>query len=112
MSRKILKTIHESVKSLYDLDIVDKTTMHEFDLLCLEPIKQMKPREVKKLRLREHVSQPVFAMLLNVSPSSIKKWESGENAPSGAALRLLEIIDKNGLGIISGGTSLQSENRI
>ena len=75
--------------------------MHEFDLLCLEPIKKMKPKDVTKVRLREHVSQPVFAMLLNASPSAVKKWETGENEPSGAALRLLQIIDKNGLGIIS-----------
>jgi putative transcriptional regulator len=101
MSSKILKTLHKSVKSLYQLDAIDKTTMHEFDLLCLEPIKKMKPKDVKKVRLREHVSQPVFAMLLNVSPSAVKKWETGENEPSGAALRLLQIIDKNGLGIIS-----------
>lgn len=101
MSSKILKTIHKSVKSLYELDAVDKTTMHEFDLLCLEPIKAMNPKEVKKVRLREHVSQPVFAMILNVSTSSVKKWETGENTPSGAALRLLQIIDKKGLGVIS-----------
>lgn len=101
MNSKILKTIHKSVKNLYKLDAIDKTTMHEFDLLCLEPIKKMKPKDVKKVRLREHVSQPVFAMLLNVSPSAVKKWETGENEPSGAALRLLQIIDKNGLGIIS-----------
>jgi putative transcriptional regulator len=75
--------------------------MHEFDLLCLEPIKKIKPKDVKKVRLREHMSQPVFAMLLNVSPSAVKKWETGENTPSGAALRLLQIIDKNGLGVIS-----------
>lgn len=98
---KILKTVHKSVKSLYELDAIDITTMHEFDALCLVPIKQMKAKDIKKLRLREQVSQPVFAMLLNVSPSAVKKWETGENFPSGAALRLLEIISKNGLGIIA-----------
>ena len=101
MSSKILKTIHKSVKSLYELDAVSKTTMHEFDMLCLEPIRKMKPSDVKKVRLREHISQPVFAMLLNVSPSAVKKWETGENVPSGAALRLLQIIDKKGLSVIS-----------
>ena len=101
MTSKILKTIHKSVKSLYELDAVDKTTMHEFDVLCLKPMKKMLSKDIKKVRLRSHVSQPVFAMLLNVSPSAVKKWETGENEPSGAALRLLQIIDKNGLGVIS-----------
>ncbi len=101
MSSKILKTIHKSVKSLYQLDIIDKTTMHEFDLLCLKPMKKMLPKDIKRVRLNAHISQPVFAMLLNVSPSAVKKWETGENEPSGAALRLLQVIDKNGFGVIS-----------
>lgn len=101
MTSKILKTIHQSVKSLYELDVIDKKTMHEFDTLCLKPLKKMKPQDIKKVRLRIHVSQPVFALLLNVSPSSVKKWETGEHEPSGAALRLLQIIDRNGIGVIS-----------
>lgn len=101
MNRKILKTIHKSINSLYQLDIVDKTTMHEFDLLCLKKMKKMLPKDIKKVRLNAHVSQPVFARLLNVSPSAVKKWETGENEPSGAALRLLQVIDKNGFKVIS-----------
>ncbi len=63
------------------------------------------PKEIKQIRLREKLSQPVFAEYLNASASTIKKWETGENSPSGAALRLLQIIDKNGLGIISDNRS-------
>jgi DNA-binding transcriptional regulator YiaG len=47
MSSKILKTIHKSVKNLYKLDAVDKTTMHEFDMLCLKPLRRMKPNDVR-----------------------------------------------------------------
>ena len=107
MSR-ILKTVHESVKSLYELKVIDKTTLHEFDQLCVEPLKKMSPQTIKKLRLREHVSQPVFATLLNVSASAVKKWETGEQLPSGATLRLLEIVDRNGLNIITQGVSIHS----
>jgi transcriptional regulator with XRE-family HTH domain len=34
----------------------------------------------------------LFAQLLNVPPVTVRKWESGERNPSGAALRLLEIM--------------------
>lgn len=97
---KVLDFVHNSAKSLYDLNIIDVTTMHEFDALCLKDTKIMKPREIKKLRLREHVSQPVFAKYLNVSASTIKKWETGENIPNGTATRLLNIIEQNGINII------------
>lgn len=101
MTSRILKNIHETAKGLYKCGAFNKKTMHEFDILCLEPInKKMKPKDIQKVRLRENISQPVFASYLNVTPSTVKKWETGENVPSGAALRLLQIIDRNGLDVI------------
>jgi putative transcriptional regulator len=48
--------------------------------------------KIKKLRTEAyHMSQPQFAMLLNVTPSTIRAWEQGQKTPSGAAARLLEI---------------------
>lgn len=38
MDKSILETVHDSVKGLYDAGIVDATTMHEFDVLCLPPV--------------------------------------------------------------------------
>jgi DNA-binding transcriptional regulator YiaG len=39
-------------------------------------------------------SQSIFAMVLNVSTKTVQAWESAERSPSGASLRLLEVIDK------------------
>ena len=100
MTSKILNNIHESVKNLHNNDIVDNITMRKFDELCLDSIEPLSKSVLKKLRLREKVSQPVFAKFLNVSPSTIKKWESGEKHPGGAALRLLHIIKDHGIAII------------
>lgn len=100
MSSKILKAIHDSAKSLHDAGIMNIITMREFDALCLEPIKKMTPNQIKKIRLKERISQPVFASFLNVSPSTVKKWETGEKVPSGIALRMLNIVDHKGLSII------------
>lgn len=50
----------------------------------------MTPNQIKKIRLPEKISQPVFASFLSVSPSTVKKWETGEKIPSGIALRLLK----------------------
>jgi len=97
MSSKILDTIHDSVNSLHQAGIVDSTTMRKFDKLCLEPIEPLPKTAIKRLRLREKVSQPIFAQYLNVSPSTVKKWETGDKQPGGAALRLLRVVDKHGL---------------
>jgi len=100
MSKSILETVHESVKSLYDAGLVDIVTMHEFDALCLSPVKKLSAKEIKEIRLREKVSQPVLAYVLNVSPSTVKHWESGDKQPSGAALKLLNVIYQKGVGAV------------
>ena len=38
------------------------------------------------------VSQPVFASILNVPVATARSWEQGTRSPSGAALRLLELV--------------------
>src|SRR5262249_25887944 len=59
-----------------------------------EPPAGYNPKEIKKIRERNRYSQGVFARVLNVSVKTVQSWESGQRAPSHAALRLLEIIDK------------------
>jgi putative transcriptional regulator len=100
MDKSILETVHESAKSLYDAGLVDVVTMHEFDAMCLPPVKELSSTEIKKIRLREKLSQPVFAHVLNVSPSTIKHWEAGDKQPSGAALKLLNVISQRGMSAV------------
>jgi len=48
------------------------------------------------------VSQAVFAALLNTSVSTVQKWEIGQKHPTGAALKLLHLVQKNGIDIVAG----------
>lgn len=50
---------------------------------------------IATLRERLHLSQPVFAMALNVSPDTVKAWEQGKRAPDGAAARLLQLAEEH-----------------
>ncbi len=100
MDKSILEVVHESAKGLYDAGIIDVTTMHEFDTMCLPPVKELTAREIKTLRLKEHVSQAVFARYLNTSSSTIKQWEQGEKRPRGTSLKLLNLIATKGLSIL------------
>lgn len=58
------------------------------------------PTEIKELRERHHVSQPVFARYLNTSESTVEKWEEGTKKPSGLALKLLTVVQKHGLQVL------------
>lgn len=101
--KSIVSAMHKTAKGLHRIGVVDAITMHEFDSLCLSPAHPLSPQKIRKIRLRENVSQPIFALYLNISPSTVKKWETGEKHPSGGALRLLNIIEYRGLAIINSG---------
>jgi putative transcriptional regulator len=80
---------------------VDKQTMRGFDEACLTCVRPLRPREIKAIRTREHVSQTVFANYLNVARNLVSKWERGEKRPSGPALKLLFLVDKHGLAAVA-----------
>lgn len=87
-------------KGLYQANVIDATTMREFDALCLPPVKDLSATDIKKIRLKEKVSQPVFAKCLNTSLSTVKQWEQGEKHPRGTSLKLLNLVAKNGLKVL------------
>ena len=97
----IMAAVHETAEDLHDVGLMDKFTMREFDELCLTPIRHFVPEEIRQIRERENVSQSVFANYLNVSKGIISKWECGEKRPSGASLKLLALVEKNGLSAIA-----------
>lgn len=67
-------------------------------LLCLmSPVHDFTPKEIKRLRKKEKLSQPVFARILNLSPSTVKQWETGEKKPSGPSSKLLDVVSKHGI---------------
>lgn len=89
--------IHETAEGLYEHGLIDKMTMKEFDETCLVPAEEITPEEIKAIREREHLSQPVFARYLNVSKNLVSDWERGVKKPGGPALRLLSIVKHKGL---------------
>jgi putative transcriptional regulator len=93
--------IHETMESLHDIGAIDKQTMREFDDACLTPVHVLAPDEIKAIRDREHISQPVFARYLSVSKNLVSDWERGVKKPGGPALRLLTVIQKKGLAAIA-----------
>jgi putative transcriptional regulator len=93
--------IHSSASSQLRVGAIDQATTREFDESCLTVPAPIEPRQIKKIRQSQKVSQPVFARYLNTSESTIEKWETGAKKPSGMALKLLSIVQKHGLQILS-----------
>ena len=96
-----LAAAHEAALGLAEAGLMSKRTMRAFDEMCLTPVKEMAPEDIRALRLRENASQAVFARYLNVTTGLVSQWERGEKLPRGASLKLLTLVAKNGLGAVA-----------
>jgi putative transcriptional regulator len=93
----ILAQVHEMALDFHRAGVMDKSTMREFDELCLTKVEPMSPSQIAKLRRREMASQAVFAKYLNVTTGLVSQWERGEKRPRGPSLKLLTLVAKKGL---------------
>ena len=91
---KIIESLREDLETLHEAGAIDKVTMREFDAICPPPVRDFQAADIKRLRESLRFSQPVFALHLHTSASTIRKWEQGETHP---ALKLLNIIADKGL---------------
>ena len=96
-----MAAVHESMEDLYEAGAIDKQTMRKFDEMCLTPVREFSAEDIRKLRAREGLSQPVFARYLNVTKSLVSQWERGEKHPRGASLKLLTLIERKGLDVVA-----------
>ncbi len=94
---RILDEVHETAKGLSNSGLISKRRMAEFDALCNLEVKEISPAKIRRLREKEHVSQAVLAAILNISVSTIQKWELGDKKPSGPSLKLLNLLERKGL---------------
>jgi len=67
-------TVALAIANDLNLDIL---TLREIKLLQIPKVKVLSPSQIRKIREKENASQGVFAQLLNVSSSTIQKWERG-----------------------------------
>lgn len=94
---RLLEAVHETAKDLHSLGFIDKRALQTYDALCIEPVPNYDPMQIRKLRERYKISQAVLAAILNTSLSTVQKWEIGDKHPGGPSLKLLNILDRNGI---------------
>ncbi len=100
MNKSPLETIHDLAKDMHSVGLISARRFKEYEVLCLPKVKELKPEEIKKIRLHEKLSQAVFAKLLNTSLSTVQHWEQGQKHPRGATLKLLNLVSEKGIDIL------------
>lgn len=77
----------------------------------VEPPPQYDAERVRALRTKLDLSQAVFARALNVSDKTVKAWEQGSSPPSGATLRLLEMVEEHPENVLAKVRRLDSDQQ-
>ena len=62
-------------------------------MVTVLPVKEYRAEEVKAIRNKTGLSQKLFAGYMGVSDKTVEAWESGKNHPSGAASRILSMME-------------------
>lgn len=94
---KIIESLRGDLATLHQAGAISKLTMREFDAICPPPVRELGAADIRDLREALKFSQPVFALHLHTTASTVRKWEQGETRPTGPALKLLNIIADKGL---------------
>ena len=89
--------IHESMAGLVTLGFLPTEALTEFERVGLVQTKPFAAGQVRALRERESATQAVFAHYLGVSVNTVGQWERGERRATGAAAKLLALVEQHGL---------------
>ena len=100
MNKSISEVVHQGAEGLHSAGLIDDITLKEFDALCLPPVKDLTPKQIQTIRKNNKASQAVFAVYLNISKSTVQKWEQGLKKPNGSSLKLLNIVEQKGLEVL------------
>jgi len=76
---------------------LEKTTLRMLGKDALPKVEAMSPDEIAAVRAHAGISQAVLAGFMNVAVNTVSQWERGERQPTGAALKLLNVVKHNGL---------------
>lgn len=67
----------------------------------ISPVPEYDADSIKALREQLHLSQAMLATLLNTSLSTVKQWEIGLKRPGGTSAKLLDLLKRKGIEVLS-----------
>ncbi len=95
LAERIRKGLEEGIRHVKG-EITLKTTIVESP----DRPPEVTAKELINLRLKNGMSQALFAQVLNVSTKTVQSWEQGKRKPSQAALRLIQVFHQNPSGML------------
>ena len=100
--RRVLRELMGTAAELGAYGLVSKADMTRLNALVEVPPLYTPERVIGIRTTIAKASQSVFAALLNVSLSTVQKWESpvADKHPSGAAAKLLQLVERKGLDVL------------
>lgn len=96
-SKKLVAALRGDLAALAKANAISTVTLRQFDAHYPPPVRAFIANDIRRLRDRLRLSQPVFARVLHTTPSTVRRWEQGDTRPAGPALKLLNIIADKGL---------------
>lgn len=96
---RVMRDLLETAGDLHQAGLLSKADFSRIEAACTQP-PVYTPAKVTAIRTRKaRMSQSVFASVLNVTTSTVQKWESPASGkhPSGAAAKLLQLVDVKGI---------------
>ena len=101
---RLMEAITETADDLLRLGLIDEPRHRKITLRDLPPnagkVPPISGDEIRALREEAELSQATFARYLNVSTGYVAQLERGAKIPSGPALVLLDLVRRNGIGIL------------
>ncbi len=93
-----MKSVYESImtglaETIEDAQSSEKKLNRR--VVTIIPVKEYNANEVKRIRKATGFSQKLFASYMGVSDKTVEAWEAGKNTPSGAASRILNMMEMN-----------------
>ncbi len=86
MRKKLFDELVESIKEAGKIHRREKPPARKF---------VYSPENVKAIRKRLKKSQSEFALMIGVSPATLRNWEQGRRVPEGPARALLQVAAMN-----------------
>jgi putative transcriptional regulator len=101
---RLAKALLETADGMRKIGLMDEATHEKITLRHLgaakPAVKPISGTQIRKLREHAKMSQAVFARHLNLTVGYISQLERGARQPTGAALALLNVIQRKGIGAI------------
>lgn len=67
----------------------------------MSPVPDYDADSIKALREKLHISQVMLATILNTSVSTVQQWEIGIKRPGGTSAKLLDLLERKGIEVLS-----------